>query len=133
MKKWGTVILFIYLWTISFVYGQNALWMNDNMLVHVESGALLHVDGDVTHQNAGVMDNSGTVELNRDWINNSGFGVLLNNSPGIVVMNGFNQRFLGNSTTNFYDLDFIPADADAKGDIQVTYEIYDEINRDDNE
>lgn len=30
----------------------------------------------------------------------------------------------------FYDLDFIPADAE--GDIDVFYEIYDEINRDDN-
>lgn len=106
VNKWGIVILLVLIWSIhKSTYGQNALWTNDNVLVHVENGALIHVDGDIVHQNTGVMDNSGTIELNRDWINNSGFSVFLNNSPGLVVMNGFNQRFMGNFVTDFYNLE----------------------------
>ncbi len=104
MKK-NNYILFLVFITINLsAICQTALWTNDNMLVHMEAGSLLHVDGDIVHSNSGVMDNSGEVELDRDWINNSGFSVFLNNSPGIVSMTGANQKIMGSDITNFSQL-----------------------------
>lgn len=87
-----------------FYFGQGALWTNDNTLVHIESGAMMHVQGDVLHLNGGVVDNSGNIELDRHWTNNTAFGVLLNNSPGVVTLTGNNQSIRGTTPTNFYDL-----------------------------
>lgn len=105
MKQILNILLLLYLVLLSFNTYSQALWTNDNSLFHVESGAFMHVEGDVVHQNGGIADNSGTIELTNDWVNNTAFGVFLNNSPGIVVMLGSNQSIAGTSATDFYDLE----------------------------
>jgi gliding motility-associated-like protein len=102
------VILFLVL--ASLVKGQ-ALLTNNASLLYLESGTLLHVEGDVVHEDnpllvPGLTDNSGRIELDNNWINNTGFNVFINNSPGVVVMNGFNQSIAGTSPTQFHDLIF---------------------------
>lgn len=97
-------IALLFVLFVKSVVGQTALWTNDNSLLYIESGASLHVDGDVVHQNSAIVDNSGVIELDRDWINNNLAPVFLNNSPGIVRMTGQNQQIAGNTVTTFGNL-----------------------------
>lgn len=90
---------------MSFSYqAQISTFTNDDAIVYIENNASIYVEGDVLIKNTGVIDNSGIIYLENDWINNSIFNVFLNSSPGEVVFSGIDQKITGINPTLFYDL-----------------------------
>ena len=90
---------------ISFSYqAQISTLTNDDAIIYVEHNAEIYVEGDVLIKNTGVIDNSGAIYLENDWINNSVFNVFLNSSPGEVIFSGIDQKITGIKSTLFYNL-----------------------------
>jgi hypothetical protein len=81
----------------------NAQQINvDNTVINLGSGSYI-VAGDITLQNSGSIDNSGTLLMSGSWINNA--GGLINGSPGLAEFNGSSgQSIAGTAATNFYNL-----------------------------
>lgn len=76
----------------------------DSAAVHIESGAVVYVEGEILSQASGTVDNSGELVVTGDFTNNAGNNFFINNSPGKVVMAGTNQLIQGSSSTLFHDL-----------------------------
>ncbi|MBK8846169.1 MAG: T9SS type A sorting domain-containing protein [Bacteroidetes bacterium] len=79
------------------------LWTTDNVIVTVQPGVTVTVQGDIQNQNLGRFDNNGTIELSGNWIHNSAnncFGT----TTGTVSLNGVNQTIGGTNTTAFNNL-----------------------------
>src|SRR5689334_15046732 len=75
----------------------------DQVKINIGSGTYLTTGGNIQLQNSGALDNSGTITLEGDWINNS--SGLINASTGAVEFNGSTSQSLsGSNTTSFYDL-----------------------------
>jgi hypothetical protein len=75
----------------------------DNSKINIGIGAFVTTDGNVTIQNSGAIDNSGTVKMKGDWTDNA--SGLINASPGTVELNGStNQNVGGSSVTSFNNL-----------------------------
>ena len=77
---------------------------NHDGIIHLDANAIFYVEGDVLITNTGVINNSGTLFVQNDWINNSVFNVFLNSNPGTVNLFGVNQSILGATPTKFYNL-----------------------------
>ncbi len=77
---------------------------NDDGLIHLDANAIFYVEGDVVIENTGLIDNSGTLFVQNNWINNSVFNVFLNSNPGTVNLFGANQTISGLNPTKFYNL-----------------------------
>lgn len=77
---------------------------NDDGLIHLDVNSVFYVEGDVLIKNTGVINNSGTLFVQNDWINNSVFNVFLNSNPGTVNLFGANQSIIGINPTKFYNL-----------------------------
>ena len=61
---------------MSFSYqAQISTLTNDDAIIYIENNAAIYVEGDVLIKNTGVIDNSGIIYLENDWINNSIFNV----------------------------------------------------------
>lgn len=88
------------------IFSQDVLVV-DGGSIHITNNGLLTVKGGVVNQNAGTLDNSGDVFVSGDWTNNGGNTMLVNNSPGKVVLDGSNQIIKGSSVTDFYNLKFL--------------------------
>ncbi len=74
-----------------------------NTTVNVGPGGHFVTAGSLTFQNAGAIDNSGTVKVSGNWTNN-GTG-LVNATPGTVEFNGASSQTIGGNTiTDFYDV-----------------------------
>ena len=101
IKKKLTFLLLNFLGFISL--SQSVLTNNDG-IIHLDPNTTLYVEGDVLVENAGVIQNSGTIHVQNDWINNSIFNVFLNSNPGTVSMFGTNQTIRGANPTLFYNL-----------------------------
>lgn len=98
-----------HIWALAFIFGSSAclsqtVLTNDDGFIHVDNNAIIHVEGDVVIQQTGVIDNSGTIRVENNWINNSTFNVFLNSSQGQVILFGNNQQVAGVNPTKFYDL-----------------------------
>ncbi len=85
-------------------YSQSVFTNNDGM-VHIDSSAVLYVEGDVLVENSGVIENSGTIFVQNDWTNNSQFNVFLNSLPGLVHFFGGNQSVKGTTPTLFHKVE----------------------------
>lgn len=99
------VQLFIILLTLSGLPGgaDAQLFYSNNTDITVLSGTTITVKGGMTTDGTSSIDNSGTIELEGDWINDSDnncFGT----SQGIVRMTGGMQIIGGTSSTMFNDL-----------------------------
>ena len=70
----------------------------------MDANSIFYVEGDVLITNTGVINNSGTLYVQNDWINNSVFNVFLNSNPGTVNFFGANQSIFGVNPTKFYNL-----------------------------
>ncbi len=82
---------------------------NDDGLIHLDPNATLYIEGDVLIENTGVIENSGTIFVQNNWINNSVFNVFLNSNPGTVTLFGNNQSISGSLPTRFYNLNALNA------------------------
>ncbi|MEN8927362.1 MAG: hypothetical protein ABF242_07960 [Flavobacteriales bacterium] len=67
----------------------------------MEPNTTFYVEGDVVITNTGLIDNSGDLFVQNDWINNSVFNVFLNSSPGSVILFGNNQNISGSNQLSF--------------------------------
>lgn len=101
MKK----IFILLLITISFgsVFSQSFL-SNNSGLVSLKDGALLSVQGSVFIENNGIFDNSDTIKLTQDWVNNAGNTGFSTFDKGYVYLRGNDQRIRGNDETHFFNL-----------------------------
>lgn len=77
---------------------------NDATTIFVENNGIFYVEGNMITENTGIWDNSGTIHLSGDWVNNSTSNGFSPTSTGIVRMFGANQSISGTSSTYFYDL-----------------------------
>ena len=102
MKKNFKLLGLASLLTCSFV-AQDVLVV-DGGSIFVSNNALVTVKGGVLNQNSGTIDNSGTIHVSGDWINNGGNTMLVNNSQGTVVLDGADQTIKGSDVTDFYNL-----------------------------
>lgn len=87
----------------------SGLIVNDGSLIHVETGALVTIQGgfinrDNTMANIGRIDNWGLITLTGDWTNNSSTNAFINSSPGTTELMGAAQLITGSTTTNFFNL-----------------------------
>mgnify|MGYP002136091274 CR=1 FL=1 len=71
----------------------------------INSGATITVNGDVEMKNAAAVNNSGTISLTGNWINNVGAGIF-GTSKGTMILNGGSQHIQGGFPTTFYHLTF---------------------------
>ena len=95
-------IVFLFL-LVSTSYSQSVL-TNEDGLIHLDANAIFYVEGDVLIKSTGLIDHSGTICVQNNWINNSAFNVFLNSSSGTVNLFGANQSILGTNPTKFYNL-----------------------------
>lgn len=95
----GAVIKLTYIPAVCF--GQ--LMTNNNVAITVTGGAQVTVKGSILNNSGTTINNSGTIDLNGDWLNNSG-GDVFGTSAGTVIMNGANQNIGGNNSTMFNNL-----------------------------
>jgi hypothetical protein len=94
-----------YLLILLPLFGQSqSVLTNDDGFIHVDANATIYVEGDVIIENTGVIENSGSIFVQNNWINNSVFNVFLNSNPGTVTLFGTNQFISGNLPTRFYNL-----------------------------
>lgn len=77
---------------------------NDAAFISVNEGAFISVDGDFHHGAGSFIDNSDSIFLTGDWINNSQGGVFTNDPRGTVVFRGGNQEIRGIDITEFQRL-----------------------------
>ena len=101
VKKKLTFLLFLFTGFISL--SQSVLTNNDG-IIYLDPNSTIYVEGDVLIENAGIIENSGTIHVENDWINNSIFNVFLNSNPGTVSLFGTNQTITGTNPTLFYNL-----------------------------
>jgi hypothetical protein len=69
--------------------------------VFVEPGAHIYIQGGLTNQGAGQINNSGTITLTGDWENNASNNVFTPGGSGSVVLDGTTQSVQGTSPTHF--------------------------------
>jgi len=69
--------------------------------VFVEPGAHIYIQGGLTNQGSGQINNSGTITLTGDWENNASNNVFTPGGTGSVVLDGTAQSIQGTSPTNF--------------------------------
>ena len=78
----------------------------DNLSVKVAGGLTVTILGDFKNQNAGTIDNAGTIAVSGNWTNNASNNVF-NTSSGDVQMIGTQaQNINGTNPTSFYNLTF---------------------------
>lgn len=99
MKKW----LFSLLFLLRMISSPAQLLTLDGVTLNINSGATITVNGDVEMKNATAVNNSGTISLTGNWINNAGAG-LFGTSKGNIVLNGVSQHIQGGFPTTFYHL-----------------------------
>jgi len=80
----------------------SAQFVNDGAQVTVQPAATIHIQGDFIHQ-SGFIENGGTIELGKNWINN-GMSNPLTDLEGVVDFVGTDQLITGNIESSFYEL-----------------------------
>ena len=97
----------IILATISFISSSNGQSLiNHGADIIISSGSSIVIDGDFENQLDGTLNNSGSILITGNWINNQTSGNLLLNTSGTVSLIGSSiQNFEGTHATYFYDLD----------------------------
>lgn len=99
MKKWLLSVLFL----LRMIASPAQLLSVNGVSLTINSGATITVNGDVEMKNATAVNNSGTISLTGNWINNAGANVF-GTSKGTVVLNGGSQHIQGGYPTAFYHL-----------------------------
>lgn len=78
---------------------------NNNDTLHIDSQAILYIEGSVVNQAQGEVNNYGTIHMSGDWTNNAPNFVFSSSSNGVVRMNGNSTQNIGGlNRTKFYDL-----------------------------
>ncbi len=99
LKRIVLIALFLF-----YVHKANAqLLTNNNVSITIKSATQITVQGTIQNQNLTTIDNSGTIDLSGNWINNTtnnNFGI----SAGTVILNGANQTIGGSGSTLFHNL-----------------------------
>lgn len=75
----------------------------NNVQITILSGTQVTVKGDILINNGTTINNTGTIDLTGNWVNNSS-ATVFGNSKGTVVMNGLNQQINGTFPTTFFNL-----------------------------
>lgn len=101
MKKTLTLILLFSFF--NSIYSQYFL-SNNSGLVSIKDSALLSVQGSVYIENNGIFDNSDTIKLTHDWINNAGNSGFSSIDKGYVYLIGDDQTIKGTDETHFFNL-----------------------------
>jgi len=101
MKQLYISSVFTLLYVISF--SQDFL-SNNSGLVSIKDGAFLSVEGDIYIENNGVFDNSDSIFLTNDWINNAGNTGFSSQGEGYVFLHGIDQTIGGSDETHFHNL-----------------------------
>jgi gliding motility-associated-like protein len=78
----------------------------DNAEIEVQNNASITIQGDLSSENDGKIENEGTVFLRNNLINNGGNTLFTNETSGTVILYGGNQEVLGTDSTVFYNLYF---------------------------
>lgn len=108
MLRVSTLVLVV-LQLAVFLPAQDLL-VNRGALIHLQPGALLHVEGDIRNENhvvyPGEFENYGRLALTGDWINNSlGQGFLHRTGGQVLFVGGQGeQQIKGSHPTHFNDL-----------------------------
>lgn len=88
-----------------FIIGKTqAVFSTDGALVSTKGGALLSVDGNIYLDNNGIFDNSDTIKLTKDFINDAGNEGFNQINSGSVYLIGENQIITGTDETHFHNL-----------------------------
>lgn len=101
MKK--TIILCLLFLLNSSLIAQ-AFLSNNSGLVSIKDAALLSVQGDIYIENNGIFDNSDTIKLTNDWINNANNVGFSSVGEGYVYFIGADQRIKGTDETHYHNL-----------------------------
>ncbi len=83
------------------------LFTDAGSMIHLNTGALLHVNGDIEVNGGGFFENSGTIQLTGNWTNNAGNTAFVPGLSGKVRLIGGAQQIGGSSSTLFFDLDLL--------------------------
>lgn len=75
----------------------------NNVQVTILSGTQITVKGGVLVNNGASINNTGTIDLTGNWINNSS-ATVFGNSKGTIILNGLNQQINGSFPTTFFNL-----------------------------
>lgn len=97
----NTVIISMVLFSCNQCHAQ--LMTASNVQVTILSGTQITVKGDILINNGTTINNTGTIDLTGNWVNNSS-ATVFGNSKGTVVMNGLNQQINGTFSTTFFNL-----------------------------
>ena len=96
--------LIIFILAVNFSIAQTAVLYNSNPLFYTDGGAVVFVDGSITNDTSGHIQNNGDIYLTKDWINNEVAGAL-DATKGKVLLAGTTQNIKGAQTTTFNNLD----------------------------
>jgi len=78
--------------------------VNQGAAIRVLAGTFLNIDGNFLNQNAGSMNNAGSVIVKGNWENNATSGNLLQGSTGTVFFNGANPQAIGGTTKTWFSI-----------------------------
>ncbi len=78
---------------------------NKGALISIKDGAFISVHGDYISTDAGIVDNTDSIFLYGNWINDAGNTGFNANAGGTVILDGDAQRIQGNDVTHFGRLD----------------------------
>lgn len=101
MKK--NIYLFFLLPLVA-VAQNNRFWSNNGALVSIKDKAYLSVNGDMYNLRQGIYDNTDSIFLTGDWINNAGNHAFSGIDSGYVFFHAADQYIKGADETYFHNL-----------------------------
>ncbi len=111
MRKFKIIVIIIIIFFSNFVVAQTNGFVNNGLIINIESGAYINV-GDFTNNQTSGTDGSinidGNLIVNGNFANNSGGNVFSNIEPvpdGNIILAGFNQSILGTTPIFFENLE----------------------------
>ncbi|CAN5333419.1 hypothetical protein BH09BAC1_BH09BAC1_08070 [soil metagenome] len=95
---------------------------NKGALISIKDGAFISVHGDYKSTDAGLVDNTDSIFLYGNWINDAGNTGFNPNAGGTVILNDGAQHIQGNNITHFGRLDLRGTDT-KYGDLDVVVDV----------
>jgi hypothetical protein len=94
--------------------------VNQGAAIRISGGTFLHINGNFRNQNAGSMNNAGSVIVKGNWENNANSGNLLQGSTGTVFFDGNIPQIIGGSNKTWFSNLTLNNDAELGAEISVS-------------